>query len=94
MTQSIYPNKKSIVSEKSEFEKQLDKSIGQAMFDKSVLLITIKRKPNFGILFRLESFWIGLHYSKACKRYCLNLLPCITIWWCKKDGFPVDLKRM
>lgn len=48
----------------------------------------------FGILFRKESFWIGLHYSKACKRFCLNLIPCITIWFIKKDGLPVDIKRM
>lgn len=33
-----------------------------------------------GILFRLQSFWIGIHHSKYTKRTCINLLPCITIW--------------
>jgi hypothetical protein len=47
-----------------------------------------------GIIFRLESFWIGLHYSKNCKRYCLNIIPCVTIWWIKKNGKPVDKKLM
>lgn len=51
-------------------------------------------KRHFGILFRKESFWMGVHYSKECKRYCLNILPCITIWWTKKGGLPVDIKRM
>jgi len=33
-----------------------------------------------GILFRLQSFWIGIHYSKYNNRLCINILPCITIW--------------
>lgn len=48
----------------------------------------------FGFLFRLQSAWVGLHYSKECKRYCLNIIPCCTFWWTEKGGFPVDLKRM
>lgn len=39
-----------------------------------------------GILFRWYSCWIGLHYSKYNKRYCLNIIPFITIWWIKKGG--------
>lgn len=53
----------------------------------------LKRK-RFGVLFRPESFWIGLHKSKACKRNCLNIIPTLTIWWTKKDGLPVDIKMM
>ena len=48
----------------------------------------------YGILFRPQSFWIGIHYSIACKRYCLNILPCITIWWCSETGLPVDRSKM
>lgn len=33
-----------------------------------------------GVLFRLQSFWVGIHHSKYTKRTCINLLPCITIW--------------
>lgn len=51
-------------------------------------------QKKWGVLVRLESAWIGLHYSKSCKRFCLNILPCITIWWIKEGGFAVDLKRM
>lgn len=47
-----------------------------------------KIKPNYGVLFRTNSFWIGLHYSPYNKRYCLNLLPFFTIWWIKQNGNP------
>lgn len=33
-----------------------------------------------GLLIRLESFWIGIHYSKYAKRTCINILPCITFY--------------
>lgn len=42
-------------------------------------------KFNYGALFNLNSFWIGLHYSKSSKCYSLNLLPFFTIWWVKKE---------
>lgn len=53
-----------------------------------VALLDLDRKPTFGILFRWQSFWIGLHYSEYCKRYSLNLLPCVTIWWTVRGGQP------
>ena len=31
------------------------------------------------ILFKPFSLWIGVHYSKNLKQWCINLLPCITI---------------
>ena len=46
----------------------------------------------YGILCRKESFWIGLHYSKYNKRYCLNILPCITIWWTINGNIPCKTK--
>lgn len=48
----------------------------------------------FGVLLRYDSAWIGLHYSRQCKRFCINPLPCFTIWFCKKDGLPVDISKM
>ncbi len=38
------------------------------------------------ILFRPTSFWVGLHYSDLYNRYCLNLIPMITITWSGKRG--------
>ena len=43
-----------------------------------------------GFLPRLGSFWIGIHYSKYCKRWCINLLPCLTIW----VGEPPTITKM
>ncbi len=41
---------------------------------------------SIGIMFRLESFWIGAHYSKRNKRWCINPIPGMTVWITKKDG--------
>lgn len=46
----------------------------------------------FGVLFRLQSFWIGIHYSPYNKRFCINLIPCVTIWIIKKGGIIPDPK--
>ena len=53
-----------------------------------------RREKKRGILIRKESFWIGLHYSKFNKRYCLNILPGVTIWWVKKGGNEPDKTKM
>lgn len=39
-----------------------------------------------GILFRIASFWIGIHYSPRTKRICINPIPCVTIWIVLKGG--------
>lgn len=41
---------------------------------------------SMGILVRKYSAWIGVHYSPYNKRWCINLLPCITIWIVKPGG--------
>ena len=33
-----------------------------------------------GILFRLWSFWMGAHWSSYNRRWCINLIPCVTLW--------------
>ena len=33
-----------------------------------------------GWLFNLSSLWVGVHYSQFNKRWCINLIPCVTIW--------------
>ena len=41
---------------------------------------------NYGIVFRPGSLWIGIHYSEYNKRFCMNIIPCVTIWWIQKGG--------
>lgn len=39
-----------------------------------------------GILFRAGSFWIGAHWSRANRRLCINLVPCVTLWITLRGG--------
>lgn len=39
-----------------------------------------------GILCRVGSAWLGVHYSKFNKRWCINIIPCVTIWIAGKEG--------
>lgn len=39
-----------------------------------------------GLLVRKESFWVGVHYSPFNKRFCINLIPCVTVWVTKPGG--------
>lgn len=34
----------------------------------------------FGLLFNKHSLWMGAHYSAYNKRWCINLIPCCTLW--------------
>jgi len=40
----------------------------------------------FGILWQPGALWIGVHYSPFCKRYCINVVPCITFWIAEPGG--------
>lgn len=40
----------------------------------------------FGIIYRLGSLWMGVHWSEYNRRVCINPLPCITIWITLKGG--------
>lgn len=39
-----------------------------------------------GLLFRWESLWVGAHYSPYYRRWCINLIPCVTIWIALRGG--------
>lgn len=34
----------------------------------------------FGILVQKGGLWVGAHWSSHNRRWCVNLLPCVTIW--------------
>jgi len=40
-----------------------------------------------GLLFRSGNFWVGVHYSKHNKRFCINLIPFITFWITLPGGY-------
>lgn len=33
-----------------------------------------------GLIVRLGSAWVGVHWSPYNRRFCINLLPCVTVW--------------
>lgn len=33
-----------------------------------------------GLIFRDGNLWIGAHYSPAHRRWCINVVPCVTLW--------------
>lgn len=39
-----------------------------------------------GWLARKGSLWVGAHYSPGNKRWCINLIPCVTLWITKPGG--------
>lgn len=39
-----------------------------------------------GILFNPASLWVGLHWSAFNRRFCINLIPCVTLWVTLKGG--------
>lgn len=34
-----------------------------------------------GLLYNPGALWIGAHYSPANRRWCINLVPCFTVWY-------------
>lgn len=44
-------------------------------------------KPRrWGVLFRWGSCWVGAHWSPHNRRWCINLLPCVTLWITLEGG--------
>ncbi len=39
-----------------------------------------------GILVRGGSAWVGVHWSSYNRRFCINLVPFVTIWITLKGG--------
>lgn len=39
-----------------------------------------------GIVFQAGAWWLGVHYSDYNRRYCINIIPCYTIWIALREG--------
>mgnify|MGYP003662734558 CR=1 FL=1 len=44
------------------------------------------RAMKTGVTVNRNGLWIGAHYSPYNRRWCINILPCITWWIVKKGG--------
>jgi hypothetical protein len=43
-----------------------------------------------GWLFNCGALWVGAHYSPANRRWCVNLVPCVTVWIALSGGKEPD----
>ncbi|MDB5802295.1 MAG: hypothetical protein JWL63_3234 [Rhodocyclales bacterium] len=41
-----------------------------------------------GILLQFGAVWLGAHYSPVDRRWCINLVPCLTVWITLRGGRP------
>lgn len=39
-----------------------------------------------GLLINWRAFWIGWHYGKEARRLCINVLPCVTLYYVRPGG--------
>lgn len=43
-----------------------------------------------GVIINLGALWIGAHWSALNRRWCINLLPCLTVWLTLPGGKQPD----
>jgi len=52
-----------------------------AAFLRGVWVMWVRpRIGDMGMFFNCSALWIGAHYSPANQRWCINVLPCTTVW--------------
>lgn len=49
-------------------------------------MVSTNRIQDWGVLFRWGSLWVGGHYSKNNRRWCVNLIPCVTFYFVLEGG--------
>ncbi len=43
-------------------------------------------RARWGVLFNWRAAWIGAHRSEHNRRTCVNVLPCVTVWFIENGG--------
>lgn len=46
-----------------------------------------------GLIINRNAWWIGVHYSPANRRLCINVLPFVTLWVTQPGGKVPDRVR-
>ena len=39
-----------------------------------------------GLKIQRGALWLGAHYSPYNRRWCINIVPCVTLWVALKGG--------
>lgn len=63
------------------------KTVGWARCTYAEVAVSITYHHQVGLLFNPKALWIGAHYGEHHKRWCINILPCLTVWWTKPGGY-------
>lgn len=42
--------------------------------------------PKWGVKFQPGALWLGAHFSPNNRRWCINLIPMVTVWVCLRGG--------
>jgi hypothetical protein len=48
----------------------------------------------YGLIFRWNSVWVGVHWSPANRRACINLIPFFTLWITLDGGVVPDYPNL
>lgn len=43
-------------------------------------------KPTWLLIFNPHAWWVGVHYSAWYRRWCINIIPCVTICYVEYGG--------
>lgn len=70
------------------YERDVDFVAGFVERDVNALRKLVARVPKltWGVKLQSSAWWIGAHYSKHNLRWCINLIPCVTVWITKPGG--------
>lgn len=66
-----------------------------AAFVRGIWLLWIRpRIASLGVLLNPHALWIGAHYSPGNRRWCINLLPGVTVWITLLGGKAPDKAKL
>lgn len=65
---------------------KLEQALDQILETGRRLMAERAKKWKWGFLFNPHAFWIGAHYSPYNRRWCINLVPCVTLWVVRPFG--------
>jgi len=70
-----------------EGEEGVTRNVCQCGPKASSICVVFNCRPSYcrmrwraGLLYRWGSAWVGVHWSAADRRVCINLIPFVTIW--------------
>lgn len=61
--------------------------LGKEFLNGNKLMIEPRTKSfRIGFSAKPGSLWVGAHWSKHNRRLCVNLVPCLTVWFVLAGG--------